>query len=354
MSVDDDIGVAVFAGGCFWCTEAVFAALDGVTGVTPGYVGGDAATANYDAVCSGRSGHAEAIRISYQPRRIGFGALLRVFFTVAHDPTQRHRQGHDVGTQYRSAIFPVDAHQQAVAAAYIAELDAARVFAAAIVTTLEPLGTFYPAEDHHHRYAERNPAQPYVAAVALPKLETLRQHFGASMRQTAAVAASSILAAAHVAIVVHGPDGRIITANAEAERLLGLRAGSIGGPDTPDPGWSAIDEHGAPLPGDQHPGPQALRTGRAQHGVTMGVALPNGKRRWLLVDADRFDAEGRGPCAVSCFMDITAHRRLEAWQALTLSLLEDMNRRVPRDALLLRLVAFVEAQLAGARCSLQL
>ena len=182
LSPDDDVGVAVLAGGCFWCTEAVFAALDGVMSVMPGYVGGEAATANYDAVCSGLSGHAEAIRISYQPQRVGFGALLRVFFTVAHDPTQRNRQGHDVGTQYRSAIFPVDARQQAAAAAYIAELDAARVFAAPIATTLEPLSAFYPAEAYHHRYAERNPAQPYVAAVALPKLDKLLAHFGDAVR----------------------------------------------------------------------------------------------------------------------------------------------------------------------------
>jgi peptide-methionine (S)-S-oxide reductase len=177
LAGDDDAGVAVLAGGCFWCTEAVFAALDGVTSVMPGYVGGEAATANYDAVCSGRSGHAEAIRIGYDPAKLGFGALLRVFFTVAHDPTQKDRQGHDVGTQYRSAIFPIDARQRAVAAAYIAQLDAARVFAAPIATTLEPLGAFYPAEAYHHRYAERNPAQPYVAAVARPKLDKLHHHF---------------------------------------------------------------------------------------------------------------------------------------------------------------------------------
>ena len=173
----------VLAGGCFWCTEAVFAALDGVLNVMPGYIGGDAATANYDAVCSGRSGHAEAIRISYNPSKIGFGSLMRVFFTVAHDPTQRNRQGHDVGTQYRSTIFPIDARQRAVAAAYIAELDAAGVFAGPIVTTLEAHGAFYPAEAYHHRYAERNPGQPYVAAVALPKLDKLHDHFGTWTRR---------------------------------------------------------------------------------------------------------------------------------------------------------------------------
>ena len=183
LASDDDPGVAMLAGGCFWCTEAVFAALDGVTGVMPGYVGGEAASANYGAVCSGRSGHAEAIRIRYNPARIGFGALLRVFFTVAHDPTQRNRQGHDIGTQYRSAIFPVDARQRAVAAAYIAQLDAARVFAAPIATALEPAAAFYPAEAPHHRYAERNPAQPYVAAVALPKIDKLEHHFAPLLRR---------------------------------------------------------------------------------------------------------------------------------------------------------------------------
>lgn len=183
LAIDDDLGVAVLAGGCFWCTEAVFLALDGVLNVMPGYVGGNPALANYDAVCSGRSGHAEAIRISYQPARIGFGALLRVFFTVAHDPTQRNRQGHDVGTQYRSAIFPVDGRQRAFAEAYIAELDAAGVFAAPIVTTLEAMPAFHPAEAYHHRYAERNPNQAYVAAVATPKVEKLMSHFGGLLRR---------------------------------------------------------------------------------------------------------------------------------------------------------------------------
>jgi peptide-methionine (S)-S-oxide reductase len=182
IAPEDDMGIAVLAGGCFWCTEAVFARLDGVMNVMPGYVGGEPGMANYEAVCSGRSGHAEAIRISYQPRRIGFGALLRVFFTVAHDPTQRNRQGNDIGPQYRSAIFPVDARQRDVAAAYIAQLDEARVFAAPIATTLEPFPAFHPAEAYHHRYAERNPAQPYVAAVALPKVEKLEQHFATLLR----------------------------------------------------------------------------------------------------------------------------------------------------------------------------
>lgn len=183
LAMDEDAGVAVLAGGCFWCTEAVFLALDGVQTVVPGYVGGDAASANYEAVCGGRTGHAEAIRIGYDPARLSFGALLRVFFTVAHDPTQKDRQGHDVGTQYRSAVFPIDARQRSLAVAYIAQLDAAKVFAAPIATTVEEGAAFFPAEAYHHRYAERNPAQPYIAAVAAPKLEKLHHHFEPLLRK---------------------------------------------------------------------------------------------------------------------------------------------------------------------------
>ena len=168
------------------------------------------------------------------------------------------------------------------------------------------------------------------------------------------LAAASVLGATHLAIVVQGPDGRIISCNADAERLLGLDREQILGRDSLDPRWDALDERGQPLPGDQHPGPVALRTGTAQLGVTMGIRLPNGKRRWLLVDSDVFEADGLGTCAVSSFMDITERRRLDAWQSLTLSLLEDMSGRAPQRQLLLRLVAFVEAQLVGARCSLQL
>ncbi len=168
------------------------------------------------------------------------------------------------------------------------------------------------------------------------------------------VSASSILAAAHAAIVVQGPNGQIVHCNADAERVLGLSREQMVGRDSLDPRWGAIDPDGAPLPGERHPGPTALRTGQAQLGVTMGILLPNGKRRWLLVDADVFEAEGIGTCAVSSFMDITERRRLEAWQALTLTLFEEMGRRAPLDSLLLRLVGFVETQLAGARCSMQL
>ncbi len=168
---------AVLAGGCFWCTEAVFLPLDGVTGVVSGYIGGSADTANYQAVCSGTTGHAEAIEVRFDPAVISFGQLLKVFFAVAHDPTQLNRQGNDRGTQYRSAVFPLDDEQRRVAAAYIAQLTEAKAFDAPIVTTVEGPGTFYPAEGYHQNYAARNPAQPYVAAVALPKVAKLHQAF---------------------------------------------------------------------------------------------------------------------------------------------------------------------------------
>lgn len=169
---------AVLAGGCFWCTEAVFLPLTGVASVESGYIGGEARTANYEAVCSGTTGHAEAIRITFAPDLITFGQILRVFFAVAHDPTQVNRQGNDRGTQYRSAIFPVDDEQRAVAEAYVTQLDSVKVFPAPIATTIEPASPFYPAEAYHQNYAARNPHQPYVAAVAAPKVVKLRKYFG--------------------------------------------------------------------------------------------------------------------------------------------------------------------------------
>lgn len=178
LAAAEDGGVAVLAGGCFWCTEAVFRRLEGVLDVEPGYAGGSAETANYEAVCSGRTGHAEAIRITYDPARIHYGQLLKVFFTVAHDPTQMNRQGNDVGTQYRSAVFPVDAAQRHVAEAYMAQLVAADVFASPLATSLEPMEVFYVAERYHHNYAARNPGQSYVRYVSMPKVEKLETYFG--------------------------------------------------------------------------------------------------------------------------------------------------------------------------------
>lgn len=172
----------VIAGGCFWCVDAVFRRVAGVLASECGYCGGSAATANYPRVCGGDTGHAEAVRLRYDPRQISFGALLKIFFSVAHDPTQRDRQGHDVGPQYRSAVFYADEAQRAVAAAYIAQLDAAGVFPGPIATTLESLGVFYPAEAEHQAYAERNPDAGYIRIVAQPKLEKLGKAYAAQLR----------------------------------------------------------------------------------------------------------------------------------------------------------------------------
>lgn len=177
LATADDRGEAVLAGGCFWCTEAVFSRLDGVAEVQPGYAGGAADVANYKAVCSGSTGHAEVIRIVYDPAKLSYGQLLKVFFAVAHDPTQKDRQGNDVGTQYRSAIFPLDAAQRAVAEQYRAQLDAAGIFFAPIATTLEPLETFFVAEAYHHDYARLNPGQSYIRQVSMPKVEKLETYF---------------------------------------------------------------------------------------------------------------------------------------------------------------------------------
>jgi peptide-methionine (S)-S-oxide reductase len=173
---------AVLAGGCFWCTEAVFRELDGVLEVTSGYSGGSASSADYDAVCSGTTDHAEAIRIRFDPRRIRYGQLLKVFFAVAHDPTQVNRQGNDSGRQYRSAVFYADDAQRQVAEAYIRQLTEAKVFSAPIATDLVPLQAFYDAERYHQNYAAQHPEQSYIAYVAAPKVEKLRKEFGSRVK----------------------------------------------------------------------------------------------------------------------------------------------------------------------------
>jgi peptide-methionine (S)-S-oxide reductase len=173
---------AVLAGGCFWCVEAVYLQLDGVRAVTSGYAGGTADTANYRTVCSGTTNHAEVVRVTYDPSRISYGQILKVFFWIAHDPTELNRQGNDIGRQYRSAIFYADERQREVAAAYIKQLNEARVFPKPIVTTLEPLEAFYEAEAYHQNYAALNPAQPYVAAVAAPKVKKARSLLPDKMR----------------------------------------------------------------------------------------------------------------------------------------------------------------------------
>lgn len=169
--------VAVLGGGCFWCTEAVYKRLDGVLSVTSGYAGGSAETADYRSVCSGRTDHAEVVEVRFDPARTSYGEILKIFFSIAHDPTQLDRQGADVGRQYRSAVFYADDEQKRVAEAYLEQLEEASVFDAPLATTLEPLETFYPAEEYHQDYAERNPNQPYIAYNAAPKVEKLKKNF---------------------------------------------------------------------------------------------------------------------------------------------------------------------------------
>ena len=168
---------AVFAGGCFWGVEAVFEHVRGVTGVTSGYSGGSADTARYDAVSSGGTGHAEAVRITYDPSRISYGQLLKVFFSVAHDPTELNRQGPDTGTQYRSAVFFSSDEQKRVTQAYIDQLQAARTFPRAIVTEVTKLKAFYEAEAYHQDYLVRHPDQPYIIDFDLPKIANLKRQF---------------------------------------------------------------------------------------------------------------------------------------------------------------------------------
>jgi peptide-methionine (S)-S-oxide reductase len=164
----------VLAGGCFWCTEGVFENVPGVTDVVSGYAGGTDATANYEAVCSGSTDHAEVIRVTYDPTKITFGQVLKLFFSVAHDPTTLNRQGADRGRQYRSAVFFADEDQKRVAEAYIRQLDSANVFGSPIVTTLEPLTKFYAAEGYHQDYVKLHPNNPYIVYNALPKIEKLK------------------------------------------------------------------------------------------------------------------------------------------------------------------------------------
>ena len=168
---------AVFAGGCFWGTQAVFERVKGVLRTEAGYAGGSAATATYNQVITETTGHAESVQVVFDPSRITYGELLRVFFSVAHDPTELNRQGPDVGTSYRSAIFYSNEEQKRIAAAYIAQLDAEKVFPKAIVTQLTPLKGFYRAEDYHQDYALKNPANPYIQICDLPKISALKQQF---------------------------------------------------------------------------------------------------------------------------------------------------------------------------------
>jgi peptide-methionine (S)-S-oxide reductase len=168
---------AVFAGGCFWGTQAVFERVKGVLDTTVGYSGGSAKTATYDQVTTETTGHAESIEVVYDPSKITYGELLRIFFSVAHDPTQLNRQGPDVGTSYRSAIFYSTDEQKRIADAYIAQLDAAKVFPGRIVTEVTPLKAFYRAEDYHQDFAIKNPTNNYIQICDLPKIAVLKQQF---------------------------------------------------------------------------------------------------------------------------------------------------------------------------------
>ncbi len=169
--------VAVFAGGCFWGIEAVFEHTKGVKRAESGYAGGRAADAKYDIVSSGRTGHAEAVRVVYDPAQISYGRLLKIFFSVAHDPTQLNRQGPDTGPQYRSEVFTTNAKQADIAKAYIAQIDAAKRFPARIVTKVGPLSAFYAAESYHQDYAKLNPNQPYIVIHDAPKVAALQKLF---------------------------------------------------------------------------------------------------------------------------------------------------------------------------------
>ncbi|RYF30234.1 MAG: peptide-methionine (S)-S-oxide reductase [Comamonadaceae bacterium] len=175
---------AIIAGGCFWGVQGVFQHVKGVSAAVSGYSGGDESTARYDAIGTGRTGHAEAVRITYDPRQISYARILQIFFSVAHDPTQLNRQGPDVGTQYRSAIFARNLEQARIAQAYIAQLTQARTFSKPIVTVIELQKPFYPAEAYHQDYLTRNPTQPYIVQNDLPKIEDLKRLFADRYRAT--------------------------------------------------------------------------------------------------------------------------------------------------------------------------
>lgn len=167
---------AVFGGGCFWCTEAIFKELRGVISVTPGYAGGTTPNPTYEQVCTGKTGHAESIKIEFDPTQISFNDLLTVFFAT-HDPTTLNRQGNDVGTQYRSAVFYTSEEQRAAAEKFIAKLAASDPGGRPVVTEVTPLNKFYEAEDYHHNYFANNPNQPYCQLIIEPKVEKLQKEF---------------------------------------------------------------------------------------------------------------------------------------------------------------------------------
>ena len=171
------IQTAVFAGGCFWGVEAVFRHVRGVVRSVAGYAGGDASTATYQQVCTGRTGHAEAVEVTFNSSVVSFGTLLRIFFSVVHDPTQKDRQGPDIGPQYRSAVFAGSVAQEEVVREYIQKLNASARFSSPLATAIEPLRAFYPAEPYHQNFLDRNPAHPYIVVHDLPKIAALKKHY---------------------------------------------------------------------------------------------------------------------------------------------------------------------------------
>jgi peptide-methionine (S)-S-oxide reductase len=195
-TVDESAGaktpqVAVFAGGCFWGVQGVFQHVTGVTNAVSGYAGGEQQTAKYQQVGSGSTGHAESVRVTYDPAKISYAKLLQIYFSVAHDPTELNRQGPDTGTQYRSAIFPTNPKQAEIAKAYIDQLDKARAFDKPIVTKIEPGRAFYPAEDYHQDFLTRNPTYPYIVYNDLPKIDNLKKLFPQVYRADPVLVANS-------------------------------------------------------------------------------------------------------------------------------------------------------------------
>lgn len=182
---------AVLAGGCFWGVQGVFQHTTGVISAVSGYAGGEKRTADYDLVGTGTTGHAESVQVTFDPRQVSFGRLLQIYFSVAHDPTQLDRQGPDTGPQYRSAIFPANAEQAAIAKAYITQLDRAGVFPYPIVTRIEPDRTFYRAEKYHQDYMTRHPHDPYIMVNDLPKVADLKRLFPQMYRSTPALVSGS-------------------------------------------------------------------------------------------------------------------------------------------------------------------
>lgn len=180
-SPEKPTAIAIFAAGCFWCVEGQFKHLKGVNTVQSGYIGGTVPQPTYEQVCTGTTGHAEAVRIVYDPAIIRYEELLEAFF-LAHDPTQINRQGNDIGTQYRSAIFPLNSEQEQLARMYIERLNAAGLYDNPVVTTIEPAGEFYPAEDYHDNYFERNPQNPYCQMVVKPKIEKFKKVFADKLK----------------------------------------------------------------------------------------------------------------------------------------------------------------------------